>query len=204
MLPNAIGKEEVENSHSEIPPCLFQVGNPAPSLLSNALMRGHSSTCSRILYPFPTLFTSQCTDRCTDTSTPAHVHPNSPYPCAYTHFQSCHLFHTAHASPKCLCTDPAPLMLSKAKWTPNATSLPVSWGVFMAGWPVGELAPDHKKEKGKRRRGRNDGALNCLCISIPQFDLQLLILRGSRRFPTGPVKHLPASERVPDTLRQLR
>lgn len=170
MLPNAIGKEEVENSHSEIPPCLFQVQNPAPFLLSNALMGGHSSTCSRILYPFPTLFTSGCVHRRADTSTPAHMHPTSPYPCAYTHFQSCHLFCTTHASPKFLCTDPAPFMLSKAKCTPNATSLPVSWGVFRAGWPVGELPPVIRR-RGNRRRGRNDGALNCLCISIPQFDL---------------------------------
>lgn len=74
--------------------------------------------------------------RCPDTSTPAHVHPASPHPCARTHFQSCHLFYTTHASLKGLCTDPAPLVLSQAECTPNANSLPVRGGAFTAGWPV--------------------------------------------------------------------
>ena len=56
-FPMPLGRKRWLNSHSEIPPCLFQVGNPAPPLLSNALMRGHSSTCSRVLCPFPALFT---------------------------------------------------------------------------------------------------------------------------------------------------
>jgi len=76
VLPNAIGKEEVEISHSEIPPCLFEVGNSAPPLLRNALKRGNSSTCSRVLRPFPASFTMVV-----HRQTPRHLYACPRAPC---------------------------------------------------------------------------------------------------------------------------
>lgn len=149
---SAIGKEEVENSYSEIPHCLFQVGHPALLLLSNALTRGHSSTCSIVLCPFPwlALNVSAQTDAQTFLRLPTCTQSALTSVCsAHTHFKPRHWFCTTDASPKGLCTHPAPFMVSQAKCTPNANSLPVNWNEFMAAWPEAELFPIIRRREAR-------------------------------------------------------
>lgn len=191
VLPKAVGKEEVENSDSETKGGFLPLPGRKPCTTpaqqcSDERPQVH---LQQSIASFPCLVHN--VDAQTDAQTPSHVHPASPHPCAHTHFQSGHLFCPTCASLKGWCTDPAPLMLSQAKSTPNAKSLPVRWGAFMSGWPVGQLSPIIRREA----RGEGVGVMGFSVVfvfSIPQLVLQLLIQRGSRRFLVGPIKHLPA------------
>lgn len=139
MLPSAIGKEEVENSHSEIPPCLFRVGNPALPLLSDALMRGHSSTCSRVLCPFPALFTTRV-----HRQMPRYLYvcpraPCQPSPmCTHSFPVVSPVLHNPCTSKRLVHRSCTPCAFTSCVH-PKCKLSPSEWGAFTAGWSVGEL-----------------------------------------------------------------